>query len=283
MNVRGVLAGMLIGLLLARLPGAIIGAILGYWLEGAMLRRSWFAGARRDQAEMIRQKAIFVFNCFATMGYIARGGGRISEQQIAVASAVMMEMNLDREARQEAQQAFNDGKQQGFDPEPWLRRLVGSVGRQVGILQAFLELQLRILDPSVPLNEEILARLQRVAKILRQQHKLDELIRIWRYTYSFYRDDEPAANKHQNERWQRSSLQQKAPDPVARAYGLLGVSERCSDSELKRRYRKMLREHHPDKVAAKGDGVGATVLEQAKRRTQEIINAYQTIRDARQK
>ncbi|MGL4733539.1 MAG: DnaJ domain-containing protein, partial [Enterovibrio sp.] len=63
-------------------------------------------------------------------------------------------------------------------------------------------------------------------------------------------------------------------------YQLLGVAEDCDDATLKRAYRKLMNEHHPDKLAAKG--LPASMMEMAKKKTQEIQEAYELIKKARE-
>ncbi len=63
------------------------------------------------------------------------------------------------------------------------------------------------------------------------------------------------------------------------AYQVLGVSSEASDAEIKRQYRRLMSENHPDKLAAKG--LPENMREMAKERTSEIGNAYERIRKAR--
>ena len=65
------------------------------------------------------------------------------------------------------------------------------------------------------------------------------------------------------------------------AYKVLGVSPSASDAELKRAYRKLMSENHPDKLA--GRGLPESMREMAEERTREISHAYDVVRDARRK
>ena len=68
-----------------------------------------------------------------------------------------------------------------------------------------------------------------------------------------------------------------ASSSLEAAYKVLGVTPSASDEELKRAYRKLALQHHPDKVAALGDDV----REAAEKKFQEINNAKETIWKAR--
>ncbi|MDT3386515.1 MAG: DnaJ domain-containing protein [Bacteroidota bacterium] len=68
-----------------------------------------------------------------------------------------------------------------------------------------------------------------------------------------------------------------ASSSLEAAYKVFGVTPSASDEELKRAYRKLALQHHPDKVAALGDDV----REAAEKKFQEINNAKETIWKAR--
>ena len=63
------------------------------------------------------------------------------------------------------------------------------------------------------------------------------------------------------------------------AYAALGIDNTASDADIKRRYRKLMSEHHPDKLVA--EGVPDELLKVATERAQEITAAYDIIQNAR--
>jgi DnaJ like chaperone protein len=62
-------------------------------------------------------------------------------------------------------------------------------------------------------------------------------------------------------------------------YVILGVEPGASDTELKRHYRKLVHENHPDRHIAAG--VPAEMIELATRRLAAINEAYRAIAGAR--
>ena len=63
------------------------------------------------------------------------------------------------------------------------------------------------------------------------------------------------------------------------AYQILEVDPKSSNADVSKAYRRQLSKHHPDKL--KANGLPESMLEHAKQRTQQIIEAYELIKAAR--
>jgi DnaJ like chaperone protein len=57
------------------------------------------------------------------------------------------------------------------------------------------------------------------------------------------------------------------------------VAATASNEEVAKAYRRQLSRHHPDKL--KANGLPESMIEHAKERTQQIIEAYELIKDRR--
>jgi len=66
-----------------------------------------------------------------------------------------------------------------------------------------------------------------------------------------------------------------SPDKVQAAYTALGVKVAQSDTQIKRAYRKLISENHPDKLI--GQGMPEDMVKLATERTQEIQTAYELV------
>jgi len=66
---------------------------------------------------------------------------------------------------------------------------------------------------------------------------------------------------------------------LAEAYQVLGVDAKASDAEVKRAYRRLLSQHHPDKLVSKG--LPEEMMKLAAQKTHEIRQAYERIRESR--
>jgi DnaJ like chaperone protein len=63
------------------------------------------------------------------------------------------------------------------------------------------------------------------------------------------------------------------------AYAMLNVSPESSDAEVKRAYRRLMSQHHPDKLVAKG--LPEEMMKLATQKTHEIRQAYDKVKAAR--
>ena len=62
---------------------------------------------------------------------------------------------------------------------------------------------------------------------------------------------------------------------LAGSYETLGCSPGMSDEELKRKYRELSREYHPDRLV--GEEIPASIVKLAKEKFQEIRSAYRVV------
>lgn len=254
MRIWGKFFGVTIGFLFGKFVGALLGLVLGhYWdSKGAKL-----ATAARGNS----RQAIFFNSTFAVMGHMAKASGRVTETDIRLATLVMDQMHLTGSARADAQQAFRDGKSDDFDLRGCLRafRLV-TFGR-AELLQMFLEIQIQTALSDGELQTEEQEILKIIAKELGFNYqKLESLLQRWQAEYRFR---------------QAGATQQSATE----AYSVLGIDASASDQQVKRAYRKLMNEHHPDKLIAKG--LPPEMMEIAKAKAQDIQSAYERIRHER--
>jgi DnaJ like chaperone protein len=63
------------------------------------------------------------------------------------------------------------------------------------------------------------------------------------------------------------------------AYQALGVTKDNTDAEIKKAYRRLVREYHPDKLM--GQGLPEAMIKEATERSQEIQTAYDLIKKSR--
>ncbi|GHB12686.1 co-chaperone DjlA [Salinicola rhizosphaerae] len=244
-----------IGYLFGRLPGLLIGAAVGWWIS-RRLRRSLVGRVVNIQHQ-------FLESTFAVMGCVCKVDGHITQDEIRAAEALFDRLHLNSEQRDRAKAAFNRGKASDFDLDAELTKIRQVTGGQRALLQVFLQVQLAAIAADGQMHPSEHEMLLRVARGLgfseAEIRQIEAMLR---------------GGAHQAGGSQASSGQ-----TLDDAYRVLGVSEDVTDAELKRAYRKLMSENHPDKLA--GKGLPESMREVAKERTAEISNAYDLIRKHR--
>jgi len=266
----GRILGVLFGFMFLKIPGAILGLIVGYFFDRAYSQDfSQLGGFGRffTNPDSFQQNAVFFNSLFASLGHIAKADGRVTNNEIAVATALMDDMQLQGDARQEAQAAFREGKAADYPLSETLKSLVEFCHGRRDLLQIFLE----ILIQAALADGELSAPEQRVLEKVAQslgfsRGSLDYLIRA-----------HIAQQRFRQGQYQYTKTAQSGHVPINEAYQILGVSASDDEKTVKKAYKKRMAEHHPDKLISKG--LPQQALEMAKQKTQSIQSAYELIKE----
>lgn len=278
MHIFGKILGTFFGFLFGGPLGAIFGLFIGHQFDKARrLRQAGFHsgfGGGPSQAE--RQEEFFKA-AFAVMGHVAKAKGQVTREEIQLASAMMDRMSLHGEQRKAAQEAFREGKESDFPLETVLERVRISSGGRFDLMQFFLELQISaaFADGDVhPSERNVLHKIARGLGFSSEQ--LEQRLRMQEAAFRFQQGSFGGrGHSHQSGSWQQAST----ADQLSDAYKLLGVDSSADSKEVKRAYRKLMNEHHPDKLMAKG--LPPEMMNVAKEKAQEIQNAYDLIKKSK--
>ena len=80
-------------------------------------------------------------------------------------------------------------------------------------------------------------------------------------------------------RFRRGRGRSERRPSLTEAYAVLGLKSRATDAEIKRAYRRLINQYHPDKLIARG--LPETKLQSTTEKTREIKAAYERIKAAR--
>ncbi|RCU50085.1 co-chaperone DjlA [Corallincola luteus] len=269
----GKVFGAAIGFVLGRFPGLIFGIALGHMFDRSLARQFDRAGgfsAIFGQPQ-VSDQAFYFYALFSVMGHIAKARGRVSPRQIQAAAALMNQMQLGSEARHEAQAAFREGKDPAFPLKRTLAEFHHACAGRHDVLQVYLEVQIQVAFAEGPLDAAQRTLLTDVALQLGfDAQSLAQLLTMIEAEMAFRRHQSKSEQTH------AASSHHGA---LREAYRLLGVTKAADDTAVKKAYRKLMSQHHPDKLVAKG--VPEEVMHLAKQKTQDIQAAYELIRSHR--
>jgi DnaJ like chaperone protein len=246
--------------------GALLGAAIGHSFDKGLSGLEGFSPGIANQEKI---QAVFFTATFSIMGRIAKADGKVSKEEIAVAQDTMARMQLDKEQKAAAQNLFSKGKEESFDFIEIAKQLRKECGRNKNLLQMFLEIQIATALADGDLHQQEQGILLELAAILGfSQFQFQRLLAMAVAQSRFYRGSNSSRGYAMTS------------DRIDGAYEVLGVDATCTDQELKRAYRRLMSQHHPDKLVAKG--LPEEMMKLATEKTQQIKEAYDTIKQNRQ-
>lgn len=253
----GKVVGGTLGLMFGGPIGALIGAAFGHSYDKKKVR-----GADRNPGDKERVQAAFFAATFSIMGYVSKADGRVTREEIDLAKTVMTEMSLDAHQRELARKLFQQGKEPGFDVDAVLEQFRYECHRRSTLIRLFLEIQVesafadgRLHGMEKSVLQEIAAKLGFSASELR---RLVDMISGMRGGYS--RAHAGVASK-----------------PESDPYTVLGVTRDTPLHQIQKTYRRLMSQHHPDKLVSKG--LPEEMVRIANQKTHEIRTAWKTIQD----
>jgi DnaJ like chaperone protein len=258
MSFVGKLIGAVLGWLLFHNPlGIVVGALAGHFfydLHAARLRR-----APRDSD--------FIGPLFAFAGALAKSDGRVSEQEIAATESLIARLGLDAELRRRAIEQFGAGKNGEFPADRAIAELRVWCGGRRDRAFVLLDLLLDLIHAEGALatgKAHLLGRLTAALGVSAMEFAALSAMR----GYGAH-----AQGQGQGPRSTRAPRTPDQPDP----YAVLGVARGASERDIKHAYRRLMSQHHPDKLGK----VPEEIKHRAEARAREINAAYDRIQAER--
>jgi len=262
----GKLLGGTFGFMLGGPLGAILGASLGHNFDkGLGGLDSGTAGYGQDtfgSASVEQLQSAFFTATFSMMGHLAKSDGQVSQAEIAVAESVMQQMRLNTRQKKVAISLFERGKQADFPAFEVLQQFRAECHRRRNLMQMFMEILIATALADGDMHQAERRMLESTAGALGFSHQEFQAI-LQRLQ----------ASRHMHQQPQNSAM------ALNDAYKLLGLAKSASDDEVKKAYRRLMSQHHPDKLVAKG--LPQEMMDMANQKTMEIKAAYDRIKSSR--
>jgi DnaJ like chaperone protein len=244
--------------------GGLVGALFGPVgaLVGVLVGHQWDQNAATGRRSVREISRLFFEVTFEVMGRIAKTDGRVSEDEVRVARRIMHGMRLNDEQVQYAIEHFTRGKDPGYPLETRLAALAEQIGGRGDLARAFVQIQLQAAVGAGVVGADKRQALWRVASALAvSRPELAQIEAIVRGVASGGAAEPTSAQR------------------LEAAYRVLGVTPGASNDEVKTAYRRLMNQHHPDKLVARG--LPESMIGVAEQKTHEVRSAYEQIREQR--
>ena len=252
----------LLGIIFGGYWGGLFGALLGFFIGSFIDRSVRYGVGGVNPLSRAHRETVFLGTVFTLMGKIAKADGRISQDEIAHVEQLFQKLGMTAEHRQRAIALFKKGAEADFDIRPTLQEFMAVCGHTNSLKQMLLVylIVMAFADGQLdPAEERVLVEIsqylgyseeafrQIIAMIINQTHF--------------------------------AGGQQSQASGLEDAYKALGVSKDSTDQEIKRAYRKLMSQYHPDKLM--GQGMPEDMIAVATAQAQEVQTAYDLIKKSR--
>lgn len=259
MNWWGKILGGTFGLMIGGPIGALLGAALGHNFDKGLNNGTGASDSGFGRQE--RAQTMFYTATFSVMGHVCKADGQVTEDEISLAKQIMQQMDMNADQRKAAIDLFNEGKKASFPLDDVIHQFRQEIGFRPNLLRMFIEIQIMAAYADGVMHAQERKILLNICRILRiSQHDFEHLCQM------VSGSGKTSSNKRRND---------GAPT-LKQAYKVLDVDETASIAEIKKAYRRLLSQHHPDKLVAKG--LPEEMMKIAAERTHEIRKAYEVIK-----
>jgi len=226
---------------------------------------------------------------------VAKCDGHVNAQEVRRTRVFMEKMELTPECKVEAQELFNVGASRQFDMRETLQKFQNTASKSPEIVEILLVYLISLASTDGPLSKAESEVVKKVATELGFTSIIfDHMLKMVAAQDAFNQwdtrggqrsraDNNANQNRHKAEdgshdqkNQQKDSVNQASDQYLAAAFKVLGLGVGASEAEIKKAYRKLVNQFHPDKLI--DQGLPPELLTAATDRFRGIRTAYEYIR-----
>ncbi|MEE9351386.1 MAG: co-chaperone DjlA [Thiotrichaceae bacterium] len=255
--------------------GLLVGGFISFKLSGGLIGQlSGFGNVGGMKGLKTERQSIFFETVFTLMGTLAKSDGRVSEQEIAHVEKFMAQLNMSAAHRKDAIGHFKAGSQADYEIEPLIKAFNSATVSSPNLKQMLMVYLVRVALADGQLHQSETDMMRKIALELGYSaQSFEQLLGM------LSGQDRFSGGHYQSGGQSYGGSGYTAENEIDTAYQALGVSKSDTDSQIKKAYRRLVSEYHPDKLT--GQGLPEAMIKEATERTQEIQTAYDLIKKQR--
>ena len=244
--------------------GKLVGGTLGFAIGGPLgaIAGAAFGHAYDRTQEEVRQdekirplpgqeaQLTFFVATFSMLAKLASSDGELTENEIDTINRFMLyDLKLDPQSRMVATHIFNTALSSQSRFEDFAAQFFGQFHHQPQILEMMIDILLRVAVSDGQMDP-------------REERLIQTAARIFDFSETSFQ-----------------ALRSKYVQTSDRYYSVLGVNRDDPEEQIKRQYRKLVKEYHPDRILSKG--LPEEFIQIAQDKFREIQEAYEGIKKER--
>lgn len=255
--------------------GLLVGGFISFKLSGGLVGQlSGFGNVGGITGIKTEKQSVFFKTAFTLMGTLAKADGRVSEEEIAHVEKFMTQLNMSDKHRKQAINHFKEGAKSDFEVDPLLQKFITLTATSPNLKQMLMVYLVRVALADGKLASEETTLLRKIAlKLGYSDQAFDQFMAM------LQGQDQFAGGAYHRGGSSAGMGGYTSASAIDSAYQALGISRDNTDAEIKKSYRRLISEYHPDKLM--GQGLPEAMIEEATERSQEIQTAYDLIKKSR--
>ncbi len=248
MGLIGKIVGGTIGFAMGGPLGAIAGAAFGHAYDAS--KKYDYTGKKTPISYSEQSQVTFFVATFSMLAKLARADSHVSQEEIdSIDHFMAHDLNLNPESKRIAMNIFHTALESEESFYDFAAQFYNQFVSQPQLLEMMIDILLRVsvADGVLSQSEEALVL---------------SAVRIFNFDHARY-----------------MKLRSKYVKDADKFYAILGCDRNDSNEHIKKQYRKLVSDYHPDKIASKG--LPEEFIKFANDKFREIQEAYEGVRNER--
>lgn len=230
----------------------------------------------KDEFKKVRES--FFNTMFVLLGHIANCDGYVNRDEIKRTQNYMEKMQLTPYCRKKAIQLFREGSSPQFNMARTLEEFKEAVVKSPRVIEVLLVYLISVARVDGLLVEKEIKLVKNVASILGYSSIIFEhMLRMIGAQENISKSTEYNHSSQSDKRFKNEAADQhlNPAQMLESAYNALGINMGADKTEVKKAYRKLVNQYHPDKV--QGQGLPLEFINAANEYFKRIQIAYEYI------